>query len=95
MIKECPNCKFTGNIPGARFCSNCGAPLINSDNSYMEFVEYTRLMRGNKLVPGMLLEIFMRDLPGLKKTERMDLWTLQGMWLSLVSGKLPKISLKD
>ena len=51
MIKECPNCKFPGNIPGANFCSNCGTPLINRDNffSFMEFVEYTRLMRGNKL----------------------------------------------
>ena len=49
MMKECSNCGYTGNNPDARFCSNCGSPLGGSEFVTSEFVDYSRLMRYNRL----------------------------------------------
>lgn len=48
-MKECPNCKYAGNNPEAKFCSNCGSPLGGNDYVNSEFVDYSRLMRNNRL----------------------------------------------
>ena len=50
-MKECPNCKYAGNNPEAKFCSTCGSPLGENESVATEFIDYSRLMRRNRLEP--------------------------------------------
>ena len=49
LMKKCPNCNFAENNDGAKFCSNCGAPLTDTGLLTKEFVDFSRLMRNNML----------------------------------------------